>query len=218
LCVHRPDKYAAMSVDARREMDLKIGVAFSRLMTRAYLDMAKEKFRLRDQKVISFGPCQTPTLWFCVQRHREIQNFRPEEFFTVTVTVNVAGRDLTFSFADSDRVTSRQEMSRMEAAVKQASNQQGAVISSLTEERKIVKRPVGLTTVTLLSTCTPQDTSPTPELRPQPTLQHLICTARWRSRPITPAGGGWWATCCPVVGLTDLRVVEMLGIILLSHP
>jgi hypothetical protein len=42
----RPDKYAAMSVDARQELDLKIGVAFSRLMTKAYLDMAKEKFRL----------------------------------------------------------------------------------------------------------------------------------------------------------------------------
>ncbi len=41
----RPDKYAAMSVDARQELDLKIGVAFSRLMTKAYLDMAKEKFR-----------------------------------------------------------------------------------------------------------------------------------------------------------------------------
>ena len=53
----RPDKYAAMSVDARQELDLKIGVAFSRLMTRAYLDMAKDKFRIRDLKVISFGPC-----------------------------------------------------------------------------------------------------------------------------------------------------------------
>ena len=36
-------------------------------MTRTYLDMAREKFRLKDQKVISYGPCQTPTLWFCVQ-------------------------------------------------------------------------------------------------------------------------------------------------------
>jgi len=150
----RPDKYAAMSVDARQEMDLKIGVAFSRLMTRAYLDMAKEKFRLRDQKVISFGPCQTPTLWFCVQRHREIQNFRAEEYFIVTVTVNVAGRDLTLTFGENgDRVTSRQELARMEAAVKQANNQQGAVILSLLEERKIVKRPVGLNTVTLLKAC-----------------------------------------------------------------
>ena len=142
-----------MSVDARQEMDLKIGVAFSRLMTRAYLDMAKEKFRLRDQKVISFGPCQTPTLWFCVQRHREIQNFRAEEYFLVNVTVNVAGRDLTLTYGDGEKVTSRQELARMEAAVKQANNQQGAVILSLMEERKIVKRPVGLNTVTLLKAC-----------------------------------------------------------------
>jgi hypothetical protein len=39
-------------------MDLKIGVACSRLIIRAYLDVAKEKFRLSDQKVISFDPCQ----------------------------------------------------------------------------------------------------------------------------------------------------------------
>ncbi len=36
----------AMSVHARQEPDLKIGVVFSRLMTKAYLDMAKGKFRL----------------------------------------------------------------------------------------------------------------------------------------------------------------------------
>jgi hypothetical protein len=35
-----------MSVHAKQELDLTIGVAFSRLMTKAYLDMAKEKFRL----------------------------------------------------------------------------------------------------------------------------------------------------------------------------
>ena len=57
---YRPDKYAAMCVDARQELDLKIGVAFSRLMTKAYLDMAREKFRLRDQKVKFFEvDCKT---------------------------------------------------------------------------------------------------------------------------------------------------------------
>ena len=69
------------------------------------------------------------------------------------MTVTVAGRDLAFCYADSDRVTSRQEMSRMEAAVMQASTQQGVVITSLTEERKIVKRTVGLKTRTLLKAC-----------------------------------------------------------------
>ena len=103
-----PDKYQAMSVDARQELDLKIGVAFSRLMTRTYLDMAREKFRLKDQKVISYGPCQTPTLWFCVQRHKEIQNFRPQQYFYVSVQINVMGRGVVeFLWADGDRVNSR---------------------------------------------------------------------------------------------------------------
>ena len=57
-------------------------------MTRAFLSMAKEKFRLRDQRVVSYGPCQTPTLWFCVQRHKEIKNFQPQQFFTVSVMLN----------------------------------------------------------------------------------------------------------------------------------
>ena len=89
-----PDKYQAMSVDARQELDLKIGVAFSRLMTRSFLDMAREKFRLKDQKVISYGPCQTPTLWFCVQRHKEIQNFRATEYYYVSAQINVLGKKI----------------------------------------------------------------------------------------------------------------------------
>jgi hypothetical protein len=32
-------------MDTRQKLDLKIGVAFSQLMKKAYLDMAKEKFR-----------------------------------------------------------------------------------------------------------------------------------------------------------------------------
>ena len=149
--IDRPDKYAAMSVDARQELDLKIGVAFSRLMTRAYLDLAKEKFRIRDLKVISFGPCQTPTLWFCVQRHREIQGFRPEEYFLVSVRVNIGGRDLVLQYAENEgKVTSRQELGRLEAAVRQC---RSGVISGLSEERKVARKPLGLNTVTLLKAC-----------------------------------------------------------------
>merc|ERR1719153_1423233 len=149
----RPDKYAAMSVDARQELDLKIGVAFSRLMTKAYLDMAREKFRLRDQKVISFGPCQTPTLWFCAQRHKEIQQFRPEEYFIVTVKVKLAGRDLNLIWADGEKITNRSELTKMESAVLAASQQQSATVVRVEEERKVQRRPVGLNTVTLLKAC-----------------------------------------------------------------
>jgi hypothetical protein len=37
--------YLAMSVHAKQELDLKISVAFSWLVTKANLDMAKERFR-----------------------------------------------------------------------------------------------------------------------------------------------------------------------------
>ena len=70
-----------------------IQVAFSRLMTRSFLNMAKEKFRLGEQRVMSYGPCQTPTLWFCAQRHKEIQNFRPEKFYIVSLSANLYVRN-----------------------------------------------------------------------------------------------------------------------------
>ena len=86
----RHDKYAAMSVDARQELELKIGVAFSRLMTRAYLDLAKEKFRIRDLKVISFGPCQTKTLWFlCPAAQRD-----PGEYFLAATSCSSTRRTM----------------------------------------------------------------------------------------------------------------------------
>merc|ERR1712048_267891 len=98
----RPDKNLALSVDARQELDLKIGCIFTRLMTRTFLDKAKEKFRVWDQTCLSYGPCQTPTLWFCVQRHKEIEKFKRQDVYRPKATVILGDWPLDLEWAEKE--------------------------------------------------------------------------------------------------------------------
>ncbi|KAG2297965.1 hypothetical protein Bca52824_034437 [Brassica carinata] len=67
------------------EIDLRIGASFTRFQTmllkdRFSIDSTGDKERSR---VISYGPCQFPTLGFIVERYWEIQAHEPEEFWTI---------------------------------------------------------------------------------------------------------------------------------------
>lgn len=84
--LQRPNKHMAMAVDARQELDLKVGIAFSTLLKWEFLEAARAKFPRSDLKMLTYGPCQTPTLWFCVQRHKEIQAFKKERWYQPTFT------------------------------------------------------------------------------------------------------------------------------------
>ncbi|CAJ2641484.1 unnamed protein product [Trifolium pratense] len=79
-----PNKWFADAVDARQEIDLRIGASFTRFQTM----LMKDAFvidTVTDGRniVLSYGPCQFPTLGFVVERYWEIQAHEPENFWSI---------------------------------------------------------------------------------------------------------------------------------------
>lgn len=79
-----PNQNEALSVDARQELDLRVGVAFSRLQTMYF---RKHFGQQLGKQMVTYGPCQIPTLWFCVHRHVEIEAFVPEAYWRLVATL-----------------------------------------------------------------------------------------------------------------------------------
>ncbi|KAM9980995.1 hypothetical protein ACTFIY_003302 [Dictyostelium cf. discoideum] len=103
----KPNEKDSIAVDTRMEIDLRIGAAFTRFQT-LYL----KKFKIisnsdnqprtiptngnilnnnnnnnnsSGKEIISYGPCQFPTLGFVVERYFRIVNFKPEDFWHLSV-------------------------------------------------------------------------------------------------------------------------------------
>jgi DNA topoisomerase IA len=67
------------AVDVRQELDLRIGAAFTRFQTMRL----QKKFAEFNQRLISYGSCQFPTLGFVVERYKAIESFVPENFWKI---------------------------------------------------------------------------------------------------------------------------------------
>lgn len=81
----RPDKRMADAVAARQELDLRLGAAFTRLQT---ISLAN-RFNDLAGKLLSYGPCQFPTLGFVVERYLAIKAFIPRRFWSINMTLMV---------------------------------------------------------------------------------------------------------------------------------
>lgn len=79
-----PDERLSNAVDARSEIDLRLGAAFTRFQT-LYL---QNKYSEVQQQLISYGPCQFPTLGFVVDRYLRIEAFVREPFWVINVKLD----------------------------------------------------------------------------------------------------------------------------------
>eukprot|EP00794_Sanderia_malayensis_P009161 gene9161-10134_t len=140
-----PDANVSNAVEVRRELDLRIGAAFTRFQT---LRLQKRFPEVLSQQLISYGSCQFPTLGFVVERYQQIQNFISEPFYKIKVIHS----------KDNERVEFSWERGRLfhERVCRMFHNmclqRPQATVVSVTSRPKSKWRPVALDTVELEKT------------------------------------------------------------------
>lgn len=139
-----PNKNEALSVDARQELDLRIGCAFTRYQTRYF----QGKYGDLDSSLVSYGPCQTPTLSFCVERMDKIKSFKPETFWYIDAEVEHAASTKPIVLKWSRvHLFDREVVYFFLNELKQASH---AIVKKVQIQTKSKQRPEALNTVELL--------------------------------------------------------------------
>lgn len=96
--------------------------------------------------MVSYGPCQTPTLGFCVDRHGAIVCFTPEDFWVLEVEVHKSGVTVPLQW-DRGRVFDREVASLFECLVSEAG---GVTVGECRREKGAKARPLPFNTVEML--------------------------------------------------------------------
>jgi len=170
--LEEPDPALSRSVDARQELDLRIGVALTRLLTWKCVGMARKRFG-PSTRLISYGPCQTPALSFCVSRAREIEEFKPEKYWKVHIDIKLPNGNAKNKFPllwkvpkDDAVLDTRTNIRKGKAGIIDCAsrNQRTAekmidhasgsnshvVVTNIRESIETIPPPLGLNTVALL--------------------------------------------------------------------
>lgn len=89
-----PDEHVSRAVDIRKELDIRFGYAFTRYQT----DLLKRSGCIQGKSVVSYGPCQFPTMGFVINRYLEILRFIPQPFWSIVVNDKRDGIKVSFNW------------------------------------------------------------------------------------------------------------------------
>ncbi|CAK9069124.1 unnamed protein product [Durusdinium trenchii] len=138
-----PNQNEAQSVDARQELDLRVGIAFSRLQTMYF---RKHFGHQLGKQMVTYGPCQIPTLWFCVHRHVQIEAFVPEPYWRLVATLP-AGQTSFQAHCQMGKIWQENEA---RVLLQRARASESAVVTSQRSWLSSYRRPRPLNTVEML--------------------------------------------------------------------
>ncbi|KAK4047157.1 DNA topoisomerase [Microbotryomycetes sp. JL201] len=138
------DRRQVDAVDARIELDLRLGAAFTREQTLKL----QSRFQNMLQTFVSYGPCQFPTLGFVVEQYKRVQGFVPEAFWSIHAAIERDGSSTPFTWRRG-RVYDRLVC---EALLQMCQDEAEAVVLSQQTRPTSKWKPLPLTTVELQQT------------------------------------------------------------------
>lgn len=139
------NQLVANMVATRQEIDLRAGSAYTRFLTKQL-----EKFALSDEdrQVISYGPCQFPTLGLVVDRWLTIQNFVRQPFWVFDLVL--FGCKINFEWHRKHIFDEYTAMILYELSAEEAvEDGKVAVITHVDKRQRTRWRPLPLSTVEL---------------------------------------------------------------------
>lgn len=131
----------AYAVDARAELDLRIGAAFTRYQTM----QLQARFPAADLKMISYGSCQFPTLGFVVEQYLKVHRFVPETFWSINVSHTADGETVKFNWKRNHLFDHRLCLVLYEMCIDQPT----ARVKTVSQQPTKKYKPLPLTTVEL---------------------------------------------------------------------
>ena len=142
-----PDNNLSLAVDAREVIDLKIGVSLTRFLTSNILPLIlDDKIKT---KCLSYGPCQTPTLWFCVKRQKELEN-QNLDYYKIYIKLKVDKEHIVKIFLNEDY----KNKADVEKIVKKLNilkeRKRNLEIKIKSSEKRKKEHPLGLNTANML--------------------------------------------------------------------
>ena len=142
--LQNPKRELAEAVEARQEVDLRIGASFTRLLTLKLKNKLLGPGALK--KVVSYGPCQFPTMGFVVKRYLERAAFRSSPYWYLEARYEDAQDRADFTWERSRLYDQETTLALYEDCVEVG---RAKVLRVDTKETKKL-RPVPLSTVELI--------------------------------------------------------------------
>lgn len=126
----------------RHKFDLITGAAYTRLLT---LSARRAGVNV---ELLSWGSCQTPTLWFVVKREEAIKSFKPEVYYTLKASLNARGVDVK---VESPPIKEEEKAKALYEAVKGVKT---AFVEDFRIEAEVNRRPLPTDTDVMLQELT----------------------------------------------------------------